>query len=517
MVGPKHRPHLREGLHPHPVGLRGRCPRPGCPRDLPGTGGVPHRPQGDDEGHRPGARAGCSTASSTGASPRLGRDAGAVRRGAGVERADRPVAPHPDAGRHADHARPRASRSSEVALLLPGRCPEQHRQLAPGDGGAARASTCGSPRPRRCGPPPRSRPWPRSWPRSRGPGSRSARRRDAGCEGADFLYTDVWVSMGEPAGRLGRPRIDLLLPYQVNAELMAATGNPDVRFLHCLPALHNTDTELGRQIHDKCGLDALEVTDEVFESPASIVFDQAENRLHTIKAVMVATLGLLRCDWWWPSGGNALLERGEAPLAEIQEKHVGGGGGRPRPPGPRPRPGHHPRQRPPGRTAGPRERARPRPARPLPLRRAGRPDPGDDRLLPPAGVRERPARTGGGRAWSARRWWAPTIRPSTDRPSSWGPSTTRRRPSAWPPCGGGRCGPDGESWRRVVASPEPGPWSSCPPSDAAGERRGGDLCRWWRDPGHPWRRTACSAASRRWSTRTSGRPCWPMTSTPTRS
>jgi ornithine carbamoyltransferase len=109
-------------------------------------------------------------------------------------------------------------------------------------------------------------------------------------EGADFLYTDVWVSMGEPASEWAE-RIKLLLPYQVNAELMKATGNPEVKFLHCLPALHNTETEVGRQMHDKWGLSALEVTDEVFESPASIVFDQAENRLHTIKAVMVATAG----------------------------------------------------------------------------------------------------------------------------------------------------------------------------------------------------------------------------------
>jgi ornithine carbamoyltransferase len=109
-------------------------------------------------------------------------------------------------------------------------------------------------------------------------------------EGADFLYTDVWVSMGEPAAAWGE-RIKLLLPYQVNAELMKATGNPEVKFMHCLPALHNTETEVGRQMHDKWGLSALEVTDEVFESPASIVFDQAENRLHTIKAAMVATAG----------------------------------------------------------------------------------------------------------------------------------------------------------------------------------------------------------------------------------
>jgi ornithine carbamoyltransferase len=109
-------------------------------------------------------------------------------------------------------------------------------------------------------------------------------------EGADFVYTDVWVSMGEPAAEWGE-RIKLLLPYQVNAELMKATGNPEVKFMHCLPALHNTETEVGRQMNDKWGLSALEVTDEVFESPASVVFDQAENRLHTIKAAMVATAG----------------------------------------------------------------------------------------------------------------------------------------------------------------------------------------------------------------------------------
>jgi len=112
----------------------------------------------------------------------------------------------------------------------------------------------------------------------------------SGVKGANFLYTDVWVSMGEPASEWEQ-RITQLLPYQVNAAAMEATGNPDVKFMHCLPALHNTDTELGRQISDKWNLTALEVTDEVFESSASIVFDQAENRLHTIKAAMVASLG----------------------------------------------------------------------------------------------------------------------------------------------------------------------------------------------------------------------------------
>ncbi len=109
-------------------------------------------------------------------------------------------------------------------------------------------------------------------------------------QGADVLYTDVWVSMGEPASDWDE-RISRMLPYQVNATLMAATGNPDVKFMHCLPAFHTADTGVGRQLQQKWGLDALEVTDEVFESSASIVFDQAENRLHTIKAAMVATIG----------------------------------------------------------------------------------------------------------------------------------------------------------------------------------------------------------------------------------
>ena len=109
-------------------------------------------------------------------------------------------------------------------------------------------------------------------------------------EHVDFLYTDVWVSMGEPASEW-EGRIEQLLPYQVTLETLAATGNPDTKFMHCLPALHNTETELGRQIFEKWNLSALEVTDEVFESPCSVVFDQAENRLHTIKAAMVATVG----------------------------------------------------------------------------------------------------------------------------------------------------------------------------------------------------------------------------------
>ena len=109
-------------------------------------------------------------------------------------------------------------------------------------------------------------------------------------KGVDFIYTDVWVSMGEPTN-LWEERIKEMLPYQVNKELMETSGNPNVKFMHCLPAFHNTDTVVGKDIFNTYGLNGMEVTEEVFESPASIVFDEAENRLHTIKAVMVATLG----------------------------------------------------------------------------------------------------------------------------------------------------------------------------------------------------------------------------------
>ena len=112
---------------------------------------------------------------------------------------------------------------------------------------------------------------------------------DQGVIGVDFVYTDVWVSMGEPKEKWAE-RILLLHPYQVNADLMKRTGNPDVKFLHCLPAFHDRNTTVGEQLFQTTGRDALEVTDEVFESDASIVFDQAENRMHTIKAILVATM-----------------------------------------------------------------------------------------------------------------------------------------------------------------------------------------------------------------------------------
>ncbi|MBR5652382.1 MAG: ornithine carbamoyltransferase [Bacteroidales bacterium] len=113
---------------------------------------------------------------------------------------------------------------------------------------------------------------------------------DKGVKGVDFLYTDVWVSMGEAQEEWAK-RINIMLPYQVNMDVVKKTGNPNVKFLHCLPSFHNRETTIGEDIYQKFGVSEMEVTDEVFESPMSLVFDEAENRLHTIKAVMVATLG----------------------------------------------------------------------------------------------------------------------------------------------------------------------------------------------------------------------------------
>jgi len=111
-----------------------------------------------------------------------------------------------------------------------------------------------------------------------------------GVKGVDYLYTDVWVSMGEPK-EVWDERIKLLKPYQVNMDAVKQTGNPNVKFMHCLPAYHNRETKVGEEVFQHSGMECLEVTDEVFESERSIVFDQAENRMHTIKAIMVATLG----------------------------------------------------------------------------------------------------------------------------------------------------------------------------------------------------------------------------------
>jgi ornithine carbamoyltransferase len=114
---------------------------------------------------------------------------------------------------------------------------------------------------------------------------------DAAVKGVDFIHTDVWVSMGEPK-EVWKERIDLLKPYQVNMEMIKKSGNPHVRFMHCLPAFHDTETKLGRDIAENYGMDnGLEVTNDVFESEVNVAFEQAENRMHTIKALLVATLG----------------------------------------------------------------------------------------------------------------------------------------------------------------------------------------------------------------------------------
>lgn len=147
---------------------------------------------------------------------------------------------------------------------------------------------------RLCGPQPN---WPekslvercRTWAGTSGGGITLTENLEEGVAGADYLYTDVWVSMGEDAS-VWAERIERLLPYQVNRRALELTGNPNVRFLHCLPAFHDRNTTVGERIFREYGLDGIEVTDDVFESEHSIVFDQAENRLHTIKAVMVATL-----------------------------------------------------------------------------------------------------------------------------------------------------------------------------------------------------------------------------------
>ncbi len=109
-------------------------------------------------------------------------------------------------------------------------------------------------------------------------------------EGVDFIHTDVWVSMGEPK-EVWAERIKLLSPYQVNMDLMKKSGNPNVKFMHCLPAFHNLETKVGKDIHEQFGISEMEVTEDVFESDMNIAFEQAENRMHTIKAILVATLG----------------------------------------------------------------------------------------------------------------------------------------------------------------------------------------------------------------------------------
>ena len=213
-----------------------------------------------------------------------------VRRRAGLERPDRRVPSDPDPRRRPDDARAHRQAAGADRLLLPRRRPQQHGRLAPGRRREARHGRAAVRARRASG---RTRTSSRSAGRS--PSETGARitltdDTDEGVKGVDFLYTDVWVSMGEDS-TVWAERIKLLTPYQVNSELVAKTGNPAVKFMHCLPAFHDRETKVGEEMYERFGMDGMEVTDEVFESERSIVWDQAENRMHTIKAIMVATLG----------------------------------------------------------------------------------------------------------------------------------------------------------------------------------------------------------------------------------
>ena len=213
-----------------------------------------------------------------------------------------------------------------------------------------------------------------------------------GVKGVDFLYTDVWVSMGEETS-VWDERVKLLKPYQVNTELVAKTGNPQVKFMHCLPAFHDRHTKVGEEMFERFGLDGMEVTNDVFESERSIVWDQAENRMHTIKAVMVATIG----DWAATAGsemrivialgGNALLKRGEPMTAEHQRANVRIAAAALARVATRARARRLARQRTAGRPArAPGRGVQGR--RGLPARRPRRRDAGDDRLPRRAGARQ---------------------------------------------------------------------------------------------------------------------------------
>ena len=290
----QHRPHLREGLDPDPLGLRGRRPRPGGPRHLPRSRGVPLGHKEIDEGHRPGARAHVRRHRVPGLRPGERRDPGQLRRRAGLERADRPVAPDPDAGRHPDHARPLDKPLEEVAYCYLGdaRNNTANSLLVTG-------ALLGHGRPHRgtrgaAGPSPEVQDDRRaSWPQRSGARlTRHRRRRTRRCRGADFLYTDVWVSMGEPTDGVGRADRRSCCPTRSTPSSWRRPGTPtSSSCTACPPCTTPRPRSGGRSAREVRASTALEVTDEVFESPASIVFDQAENRLHTIKAVMVATLG----------------------------------------------------------------------------------------------------------------------------------------------------------------------------------------------------------------------------------
>ena len=275
--------------------------------------------------------------------------------------------------------------------------------------------------------------------------------------GADYVYTDVWLSMGEPAAKWAG-RIDLLRAYQVTMDVLQMTRNPEVRFLHCLPAMHNVETEIGEMVYEKFGLEALEVTDEVFESAASLVFEQAENRMHTIKAVMVATIGDRT------SGGDR-EDRGRARWQCTPPARRSAGirrAGEPRPrcrssvgsPRRRARACGRTRQWAAGRRLGAGERGRSRADPSVPPRRARGRDTGSDRKL--AYGSDRAIVHGSCRVRAdtdGRRPRGPWLRRADE--VRWTDIYAREQAAHLANALGWQVRRDGSSWRRVVASPEP--------------------------------------------------------------
>ncbi len=245
----EHRPHLREDVHPDAVGVRGRRPRSGCARDLPRPRGVPHRAQGDASRTPPGCSGACSTASSTAGFSQQTSRPGRVRRSAGVERPHRPVAPDADAGRHVDHARPLGQARSTRSPTATSVTPATTRPTPCWSPAHCWAWMCGSPHPRPCGPPRGSGDWPHELAQPSGARIDHHRRHVATAVRGGGLPLHRRLALdGRARRRVGRAhRRAPALPGQSERTVLA-TGNPDVKFMHCLPALHNTDTEVGQ--HD---------------------------------------------------------------------------------------------------------------------------------------------------------------------------------------------------------------------------------------------------------------------------
>ena len=360
----QHRPHLREGLHPHPVGLRGRRPRPGGARHLSRARGVPDRPQGDDQGHRPGARADVRRHRVPGFAQEtveiLARYAG-VPVWNGLTDEWHPTQMLADVLTMRDHSANRSTRSPTATWATPATT-RRTRCWSP-----ARCSawTSAWPRPRRCWPSAEVRAIADGWRRLGRPATVDRRRRPRR-SGADFLYTDVWVSMGEPAADWGE-RIDraAALPGQRGAH--EGDRQPG-REVHALPPRTAQRRDRGRRAHLR----------QNGACPPSRSPTRSSSRPPRSSSTRPRTGSTpSRRPWSPPSGtemrlvvavgGNALLERGEVPLAEIQEKHVDAAVEAPGPAGGRPRPGDHPRERATGGPAGQRERRRSRSCR-VPIR-----------------------------------------------------------------------------------------------------------------------------------------------------